>query len=326
MGWKGTIRSIQATANRIERESRKRERELEKRRKEIEKMETLEHAMFEVEEYENYIERVQSIHKESSQPINWTKILNEKIPKKPILNDKKVKYLMNEYENFKGSFFQRLFKTVEQNKEKLKLEIEEIKKTSNLKYKKDLKDYDLLVEELKDRKENAKKIIDKDEDSVLEFLKEVEPFSEIDNLGSQLRLFFEKGKLNIDLNVHSKEIIPLEIKSLLKSGKLSIKKMPKGQYYEIYQDYVCSAVLRVAREIFSLLPINEVIITAEDELLDTKTGHKVLKPILSIFIVRKTFENLNLDLIDPSDSMENFLFNMNFKKTTGFYPIERIDF
>lgn len=100
--------------------------------------------------------------------------------------------------------------------------------------------------------------------------------------------------------------------------------MTKSNYNELYQDYVCSVVLRIAREIFALVPINEIVITAKDEMLDSKTGYKNLEIILSVFIVRNTIESLNLNNIDPSDSMQNFIHNMNFKKTTGFSSVKQV--
>ena len=44
MGWKGTVRSLQASARRSERNAHRRQRELEKRQKEYAKMEALEQA------------------------------------------------------------------------------------------------------------------------------------------------------------------------------------------------------------------------------------------------------------------------------------------
>ena len=71
--------------------------------------------------------------------------------------------------------------------------------------------------------------------------------------------------------VKSEEIVPRETKSLLKSGKLSVKQMPKARFYEIYQDYVCGCVLRAGRELFALLPIRMVIVTAMANMLNTQT-------------------------------------------------------
>jgi len=93
----------------------------------------------------------------------------------------------------------------------------------------------------------------------------------------------------------------------------------------LYQDYVCSVALRVAGELLALLPFQTVVVTATDKLLNSTTGHIEEQPILSVAIPRSTLDDLNLGLIDPSDSMQNFIHNMNFKKTKGFTAIEMVD-
>ncbi|GAB5408790.1 MAG: hypothetical protein BalsKO_11550 [Balneolaceae bacterium] len=101
--------------------------------------------------------------------------------------------------------------------------------------------------------------------------------------------------------------------------------MPKGEFYELYQDYVCSVILRIAGEIFSILPTSAVVITAADDLLNTSTGYIEEQAILSVAIPRKTFNQLNLQTIDPSSSLENFVHNMDFKRTKGFNTVEVVD-
>lgn len=101
--------------------------------------------------------------------------------------------------------------------------------------------------------------------------------------------------------------------------------MPKGRFYELYQDYVCSCILRVARELFALLPIEMVIIHAIGNLLNSKTGHLEDKPIISVATPRKTLETFNFEMLDPSDSMENFVHKMTFKKTKGFEAVEKLN-
>ena len=100
--------------------------------------------------------------------------------------------------------------------------------------------------------------------------------------------------------------------------------MPKGEFFTIYQDYVCGAALRAANELFALLPIDMVFVTAVDDLLNTSTGHKEEQPILSVAIPRGTLDSLNLSNIDPSDAMTNFVHNMIFKKTKGFEAVEKV--
>ncbi len=126
------------------------------------------------------------------------------------------------------------------------------------------------------------------------------------------------------MKVNSEEVIPNEVKTQLKSGKLSVKPMSKTRFYELYQDYICGGVLRVARELFALLPVEFVIVTAVGELLNTKTGYLDEQPILSVIIPRDTINRLNFDLLDPSDSMENFSHNMKFYKTKGFQVVQKL--
>jgi hypothetical protein len=101
--------------------------------------------------------------------------------------------------------------------------------------------------------------------------------------------------------------------------------MAKGKFNEVYQDYVCSCVLRVANEIFSVIPDSKVVVTAVDELLNSKTGHLEESPILSVCVSMHTLESLNMDAIEPSDSMNNFIHNMSFKKTKGFEAVSSVD-
>jgi hypothetical protein len=45
------------------------------------------------------------------------------------------------------------------------------------------------------------------------------------------------------------------------------------------------------------------IVTVIDQLLNSSTGYQEDQPILSVAIPRSTLDSLNLDTIDPSESM-----------------------
>lgn len=84
-------------------------------------------------------------------------------------------------------------------------------------------------------------------------------------------------------------------------------------------------MLRVGRELLSILPDDLVVVTAVDDAVNTATGHMDKFPIVSVAVSRKTLETLNMQSIDPSDAMKNFVHNMSFKKTSGFTPVEVLD-
>jgi hypothetical protein len=326
MGWKGTLRSVNSAIKASERESRRKQRELERRRKQYNKMVELEQAQYEVEQFENYLERVTSIHLENSSNIDWKAIASKSKPKEPKFTDKFERKAQKELDSYKPGFFDNFFNRTEKKKTAFSLAVEKARKKDE-KYYEQLRDsYEQELVDWKDSKEFAKRVVDGDQEAWSEAIKELAPFSEISELGANLSFTFEKSApIQVKINVHSEDIIPNQKKSLLKSGKLSTKNMPKGELYELYQDYVCSVVLRIAEELFSILPTSAVVITAVDDLLNSSTGHIEEQAILSVAIPRKTFDQLNLKMIDPSDSMDNFVHNMNFKKTKGFDTVEIIE-
>ncbi len=74
----------------------------------------------------------------------------------------------------------------------------------------------------------------------------------------------------------------------------------------------------------ALLPIEMAIVTVVADLLNPMTGYMEETPILSVAIPRETLEGLNFEMLDPSDSMSNFVHRMNFKKTKGFNAVEKL--
>lgn len=151
-------------------------------------------------------------------------------------------------------------------------------------------------------------------------------FDELEELGSTVELqHIAATEAEVDLYVNSDEVIPTEALSLLASGKLSTKVMPVSQRNALYQDYVCGSALRIARELFAVLPLQRVLVHAVAEMLDTSTGHVEPQPVLSVLFVRATFDRLNFASIDASDSMRQFLHRMKFNKSSGFSAIEPIE-
>ena len=101
--------------------------------------------------------------------------------------------------------------------------------------------------------------------------------------------------------------------------------MPKGRFHELYQDYVCGCVLRVARELFALFPLETVLVTAVIDSLDARTGQAEELPVLSVAMPRRVVARLDFSRLDPSDAIENFQHRGDFKasrKSEAFQPIK----
>lgn len=325
MGWKGTLRSINAAAKRADRHAKRRQRELLKNQIAYEKMQELEKAAYEVDVFENYIDVIQSIHKDCGDSVDWLKISTSQEPAKPLIISDNERQAIARLNSFAPSFIDKLFGKVTSKRQKLEKEVSIAKVKDTQINSINLSQWNIDVEEWKERVSLARRLLNGDISAKIDIIKELNPFSEIDHLGSGVKFTIqENGLLIVTINVHGANIIPKEQKTLLKSGRLSIKSMPVSRFNEIYQDYVCSVVLRVANEIFSILPDDKLIINAEDHLLNKSTGHLEPQSLLSVYITRDGVSRLNMEYIDPSDAMNNFIHNVNFKKTKGFEPVNEV--
>ncbi len=222
-------------------------------------------------------------------------------------------------------FFDKLFKLENKKKEKMAKAVELARTEDAEQYEEQMQEYQKNYHAWQTNVRLGQQLMDKNPKAYLEILEAHNPFSTIKFLKPGIRFSInEHGCLIADISVHSEDIIPKEKYSLRQSGSLSAKQMSKSEFYTLYQDHICSYILRVASELFALLPTEQILINARDNLLNHQNGHMEEQIIISALIVKQTFDKLNLACIDPSDAMNNFLHNKKFKKTTGFAPVEQL--
>lgn len=113
-------------------------------------------------------------------------------------------------------------------------------------------------------------------------------------------------RLYVAVRVSGRDIIPVELKTLTQAGKVSVKAMPKNRAREIYEDHVCSRCLAVARRLFGILPVTEVIVTAYVPSVSTLSGNETDVPVVSAHFTKERFAALNFDALDPSDALQSF--------------------
>jgi len=323
--FKGAMRTYGAAVRRIEREQQRQARESAKRFKEQQKQQDIQNAQQAVFDWEEYIETLQSVHKNCTEPVDWDQIKNTKKPLEPAPEFKNETFAKKNLDNYKPSFFDKLFGLTQKRIGKLENLLEQAKvKDKNDNHSKQIEYLDELQnwEELHEISIGIEK---KNAESYKNALQYFNPFSDIKELGTQISINFESNFIDIDLHVNSLDVIPDYELKLTATSKLSKKNMPKTRFNELYQDHICSSALRVSREVFAYLPVEHVRINAMTKIVNGRTGYLEEQPILSAIFTSKTIESLNLEAIDPSDSMLNFVHNMEFNKTKGFSPVERAE-
>jgi len=287
------MRKADAAMRRQEREAVKRQKALERMRKEAAKLNALQQAQLEVDSYENQLEVLLSIHKECRLPMDW----------------RKMAYSLQPFARGRrsGSEIKAVFCQSLSPESGASNEVEMAIAEDDREYALANQQFSDEVVQWKELRELARRVLSGDLDAYAEAVTQFSPFSEIDQLGSAIAFLPHSSSLvEARLTVNGQEVIPKEVKSLTAAGKLTAKAMPKAKFHEIYQDYVCGAILRLTRELFALLPVQSVLATASVADIDSATGLPAELPILSVSFERAQFEALNFASLDPSDSMENF--------------------
>ena len=150
----------------------------------------------------------------------------------------------------------------------------------------------------------APAVLEGDIDTYLEVIDDVRPLDDLLDYGGQFQFGTDRASL-------------MEVEYQVNEETLETQRREKNviQYYDLLQDFVCSAAIRIARDMFALLPVGEVVV------------HAVLgeDTILSACFDRPTMDKIKFGYVDPSDVMGRFEHHMDFMAGRGFQPVERID-
>lgn len=156
-------------------------------------------------------------------------------------------------------------------------------------------------------------------------LKSSNLFDFVEELGSYIDCELKENQLSLNFYVNGEDVIPDEEPYLIRQKELSYRQIPSSMKNDIYQDYVCSSILRIGIEIFNIFPFENFILNVIGQVENTATGKSDEVIIISINLDKKMMNSINLDKIDPSDSISNFEHNMNYSKKTGFKSVEIIN-
>lgn len=310
----GVSYSTTSSSRTYKTEAYKRRSALSKLEREQQKLEEQEYNQLQVDLYNNRLEQIRSIHHEADDPVDWEEVFRRNPPYQKGTEGPNEKDAKQQLSAYKPGFFEKLFKKDEVKVKKLEADVQEG-------IQQDIEHW----EDWQRAQRMAKRILDKDIDAYLEVINEFGPLDDLLEFGSCFEFGTDQPDLiHVSFDVHPDSVIPEQTLSLTKTGKLSRKNLTKTDYYDLLQDYVCGSALRIARDMFALLPIATVFVHAYEDRLNTATGHQAKVAILSVKYERERLEKLNFTQLDPSDALSNFEHHMVFKKTKGFDEIKEI--
>lgn len=150
----------------------------------------------------------------------------------------------------------------------------------------------------------APKILSGDIDAYLQLIYEVNPLDDLLAYGSGYEFGTDDPKkIEVEFNVNENALTEAK------------RRLNNRDYNLLLQDYVCSVCIRIARDMFALLPIRNTIVHA---VLDGNI-------IVSIDFDRQSLSKIKLGYVDPSESFEKFKYNMIFDEFSGFSVVDNIE-
>jgi hypothetical protein len=326
MGWRGALRSLGAAARASERNAKRHARQRERYTAAVELARSRQKAADAVREFNARVAHLVSIHKSGSPAIDWKAracALPPSAPERITLHENTARQKLDGYSPWRITTRLGL---AAKRRARLAREVESAAAEDALDNIAAAQRFESATRVYLAQKDLAQRLLSGDEEAAIEAIRGLNPFASISDLGSSVNFSTLPGRrIAAEVKVHGETVVPKQTISLLKSGRASAKEMAKGSYYGLYRDYVCSAVLRIARELFAILPVDAVMITAVENLLNGQTGNLEDQPVVSVYIPRQTFSTLNLSAVDPFECMKNFTHTLDFRPTSGFRPVKRLD-
>lgn len=150
----------------------------------------------------------------------------------------------------------------------------------------------------------AQDIINGDIETYLKLVTDLNPLDDLMEYGSEFECGTDDPRMiGIHFTVNSQYVLDL------------IRALPREQYNSLLQDYVCGCAIRIARDMFALLPVRHILVEASDGNDD----------ILSVDFTRTGFSDLDFDTLDPSDTVQSFEHRMVYCPSEGFSPVKTLN-
>ena len=270
----------------------------------------------EIEEYEDLIHLITTIHVVPVQSFDWALVYEESPPFSKDSTGPNEQSALEKLNTYKPSLLDKLFSRTEARKRILTEEIPAAKLVDQG-----------LINDWNRRTQLAKQVLSYEKQALINALRELTPFQNLLQLGSMVSAYAteESHILNVEFNVNEKAVIPYETKSLTKTGKVSTRKMGIGRRNELLYMYVTGGALEIAKESFAVLPIDSLFVHCIDTRLNLATGIKEENVLLSVLFTRDQLDEIQYEFIDPGEAIQSFLHHMKFLKTKGFQPVSRLE-
>lgn len=267
------------------------------------------------ESHDDYIEVLITLHREAGKQWDWHQIATSPPPRPRRESEAAAQHVLDAY---KPTFFERLLGQAERRRQALAATVANARTSDEAAWQQ-------VCEQWNWCQLLARSVLQRDLGGYLAAVDHLGPFEDLLPLGVHVETRFTDPSLAEARTIFRHDAVPWSEYKVLASGRTSVKSMSNARHRELTQEHVCSAAIRVARELFRLLPVDRVFVHMSTVLLDPATGHSNAYTLLSVEFDRERLESANFARVYPVSAVESFRHAMSFKKSIGLLPVDALE-
>jgi hypothetical protein len=302
----------------VRREDERAERRRLAYEKAAQKQVALEAAASAAEEYDRLIEALTGAHRVQLPRRDWHGLAVEAPPAEPERSAAQEAAARRQQEAYKPGWFARTFGGAKRRQVELTAAVEDARVRDEAEFQARRQEAEARRAEI----DFARRLVARDPAAVAEALGRFTRLGDLPFSVEGLDLVFVAGgRIVAMIDGLDLEDLPDRSVTLLQSGKASVKPLAQGRMLELHRDTICSAAVRVAAECLAALPVEEIEVVMQADLLDRGSGHIGVTPVLYLRATAQALAAVNLPQTDAAALVERLGGHWDWTRKEGFRAI-----
>jgi len=273
-------------------------------------------------EYDEYVNSIISLHKSSSEALNWEYLVAAPEPKLPLRKADNQLIAESACRSFKPSLIDKLLGQGKQKHKVLVARSQEAKQQDDLIYNCTLKEFKTDLVDWTKIQAVSQGVISRDPFSYEEAIEFFNPFFHVTVLGVLLNYKVMGDAIVVSMKMDAKEIVPDFVPNKVPSGKAKLANMQDAEFHILFYSFLCSCALRIARETFALLPVEHLILNVFERNSSVKEDGEGGRAILSVKFTPGQINGLDFSSEDCAALLKSFPHYLSFSASAGFEEVE----
>ena len=274
------------------------------------------------QEYDQYINAIITLHKSSSEALNWEYLLAAPEPKLPSRKADNQLIAESACRSFRPSLIDKLLGQGKQKHKGLMDKAQEAKQQDDLIYNCTLKEFKTDLVDWTKIQAVSQGVKRREPISYEEAIEFFNPFFPVTALGILLNYKISGDAIVVSMQINAKDIVPDFVPNKVPSGRTKLMNMQEADFSALFCSFLCSCALRIARETFALLPVEHLLLNVFESNIHIKEDKRGGRAILSVKFDQRQISALDFSSEDCIALLKLFPHHLSFSASTGFKEVD----